>query len=277
MGIEYFQEKWQSPSRSGPSDTAFHYRAFGPADEEGNVPYAEVGGYHRKTQYAPTFDSSDSSRGGRSRAFLSHKYDTLMKKSWDNPLDEEEKSAIDAARHFLVRNPDHGPEEAAKAQHQLDNNPHLAADKLFEETSPARIHISGMFADPSMKSSALTLVGMAYEQHNRDPLEASADLSHYSSRLVQKAMDKGLPVQGHNDNVSAKQTNDIQLAPRFTSTHWVQENYSQRPGVTKSTPEQVTRGRGVVREMLGRTKTRNTTPVTNALSDQFLPGMEKYA
>lgn len=271
--IEYVQQT----GRPGPGrdDNYFNYKAIGP-ESNGRRPFAVVYGNHRKAEFAPTFDERSPATGGLSNAFLRHKHDQLMVASWDRDLTPEETNAVTAVKHFLHRKNVHEPEKTPWALNELQTNPHLVPDKLFEQTESPAIHIGGMFADPSMKTAALTLTGMAYDQHNRDTIEASHDLSRHSSRLVQKAMKRGMPVVGEVSNPTAKVTNTVGFTPLTMSVRKYNDEIVLDPDVRRSTPEEVSRGKGAVREMLRSTKPRNPQPVAKTLSDQFLPGMKKY-
>lgn len=271
-GIEYFQ------NLGGSNDgwSRFQYQAFGP-ERHGQHPYAVISGVHQRAEFVPTFADGHSATGGISMPYIRHKRGELLKTADTRPLTSEEQTALDATSHFISGRGFIFPERTPEARRQLHENPHLAPTRLFEESQSPRIKIDRMYADPSMKVPALTLAGMAYEQHNRDTIEASDSLSAYSSRLTKKAMKKGFPVVAHQDNPNAYQTNDTQLTPRLVDEEWVERGVRQNPSVRASTSDEVESGRHAVREMLRGGKTRNTTPVTEkGLSDQFLPGMKEY-
>lgn len=284
MAIEYFQENNEhSAVFGGRTGSSFMHTAFGPETEvtygtsgktEKRRPYAQVSGRHRYSLFAPSFDPHT---GEVSRDYLVHKHDQLAEASYDRELTAQEKDAVSAASHILLNKDRTEPEKTAWALEQTRTNPHLAPDKLFEETRPAHTEITSMFSDPSMRTQALTLAGMAYEHYSKAPIISDNELSEHSSRLVRKAMKKGFPVQGGLDNPTARQTNTYTLVPRHVAAEWFEEDYSQRPEVIRSTPRDVARGRQVVREMLRSTRARKPQPVTKkGLSQQFLPGMEEY-
>ena len=74
--------------------------------------------------------------------------------------------------------------------------------------------IVGLYADPSMKHTVGTLLGLALNQGGPG-IVASGDLSKYSSPIVQRGMDAGL-VRGHSANPDAEVTNRISLGQRWS-------------------------------------------------------------
>lgn len=255
-------------------------------DPDARVPFARVQGTHSYAKYDPSFRPSSpvtakgqSPRpdwGGTTDKFRTHAHDLLAMASYDRALTDQEKDAIDAIR-VTKRLPVSEGRDEAWANEQFTTNPHLIPDQLFYESKPAKTHIGNMFADPSLTHTATTLAGAAYRDHANAPIEADSDLSRYSSKLVQNAVQRGLPVITSPANPEAERTNNAQLDSYTMPYDYAQRQYINHPDYTEMSPSEVTASRQEVRSMLrGRkTRTRKPVPKTN-LSQQFLPGMEDF-
>lgn len=290
--VEYFRENrsYYGSGRYNPSGSVTNYRALGKSDlDTGRTPYAALTVHHTYAGYAPTFDNSEEGTiSGLSDEYIQHKRSEMFDKDRSDEPSTKERTDAMAALAILQHSNAYGVEHDAIedkrswAVDQAHNNPHIAPDKLFFETNPAKTHIGSMFVDPSMKTSGINLLGIAYDEHNRAPFESDSALTRFSSRLTQNAMKRGLPVTGSYSNPDAVSTANDWNDP----THEYQtmgNDYADRirrsgHAFTRSRPISdlgLIRGKSAVREMLG--KTRNTKPVTSkGLSDQFLPGMEGF-
>ena len=290
--VEYFRENRSryGGSRYNPAGSVTNYRALGKSDlDTGRTPYAALTVHHTYAGYAPTFDNSEEGTvSGLSDDYIQHKRSEMFDKERSDEPSTKERTDAMAALKILQHtstygeDPDSVKDIKSWAVDQAHNNPHIAPDKLFFETNPAKTHIGSMFVDPSMKTSGINLLGIAYDEHNKAPFEADSSLTRFSSRLTQNAMKRGLPVTGSYSNPNAESTADDWDNP----THGEQSmgnDYADRlrrsgPSFTRAQPISdlgLIRGKTGVREMLG--KTRNTKPVTSkGLSDQFLPGMEGF-
>ena len=83
-------------------------------------------------------------------------------------------------------------------------------DTLFDVT-PARRVVSYAQFDPSLRHMMPIVAAHASMEHG--DLTVSHDLSRYSAKLSQKAMQKGLPVSAHENNPSLERTNQMRLEP----------------------------------------------------------------
>ena len=271
--------------------STFEYVAFSDKDVDTSdpravIPFARIEGHHRYAQYAPSFRPSspvtakgESPRpdwGGTTDQFRTHAHTRLAQASYDRALTDQEKDAVDAIR-VTKRLPVSEGRDEAWANEQFKTNPHLIPDQLFHESKPAKTHIGVMFSDPSMTSSAMTLVGAAYRDHANAPIEADDDLSKYSSKLVQNAVQRGLPVIPSPNNPTAGITNSLRFDSNTMNYQHARRRYHNNPEVKEMGPSEVTASRQTVRGMLRGRKSRDsrTVPKTN-LSQQFLPGMEDF-
>jgi hypothetical protein len=281
---------------SGTKSAHFSYLATGnPAkdsvpDDFGDRehPYAEIEGYHEYAKYVPTFENTrqfgepgefdEVGATGLSDEYLEHKSNLLHERFINNNYtapSKEEGDALSAINILSGASKSWEHKTYPWAVNQFDTNPHLAPTQLFEEVKPAKTRITRMFADPSMKSQAMTMAGMAYRDHANTTIEADNDLSPHSSKLVRGALAKGLPVVTSDRNPDAGITNDISEKPLTISTR--QKEYTSED--MKQVPHsEVVSARADVRSMLRDSRPkRNTKPVTSkGLSDQFLPGMEGF-
>jgi hypothetical protein len=291
MAIEYFREASQKYENSGGSTL---YRALGtPHPDTGDVPYATLGVHHEYAETKPTFSQNQKGHSrdvdgssGLSRMYLMHKHNDLMDKTSSGPLTDDQHNAFVAfeilkgnkvvdgrgANNEKPKNP------KAWAVAQTQTNPHIAPDKLFFESSPAKTYITGMYADPSMKSAGINLLGVAFDDYNKTPFVADSSLTKFSSRLTQNAIKRGLPVVASEHNPDAVSTagdyEEDEHVPHTVTSHHA-DNWLRQVS-TPVSDLNLMRGKDSVREILGRKK-RNPNPVTaKGLSDQFLPGMEGF-
>lgn len=296
---EYFRDVSTDqflPGRSRTGTEYINYTAYGkPFKEghphEGRFPTAEVTTSHTFAKYGSTFDNKNEfgepnskdvvGASGLHPNYLDKTYGKLNTKSNEGGLTPEETDAHDALRVLRGWAP-HSEKNQDKHQDyrwaldQTESNVHIAPTQLFHEIHPARTTVHRMFADPAAKAEGINLMGIAYREHSGTPFVASDSLSKHSSKLVQNAVSRGLPVTAHGDNPTAEQTNDIDEdgpTPHNTSPS---NAWSTRLNKESISPFEVAGGKAVVREMLG--KKRNAKPVTQkGLSDQFLPGMEGFS
>lgn len=288
---EYFKRSRERDRdwNTGQRVTHFSYRALGsprysPDWHREVRPTVELEGRHLHESFIPTFDntvepgsgnySDEWGHTGLNTTYLSNKLKALTEKEETGSLSSQsEISALKALRHISVAGrSQEGSEEHKWAVDQVANNPHIAPTTLFETDTPAKTQITYMVSDPSLVQSTMTLAGLAYDDYNRAPIQADYDLSEHSSKLVKNAMEKGLPVTTDPRNKNANVLNNYSLEPRETvNPESFVYNY------TPLTTQDIARGRGAVREIVGKERKRNTKPVTaKGLSDQFLPGMEGF-
>ena len=155
--------------------------------------------------------------------------------------------------------------------HEFENNKHFQPETLFD-TKPRTAHVDSLFSDPSLERSAMPLLGIALEHTGAQVIEPSDNLSVHSSRLVKKAIERGFPIVANPLNPSGEVTNTINKQPRHYYGDPANFQLSELP------EETVTVGKARFFDTLRNSPKRNTQPVTQkGLSDQFLPGMEKFA
>jgi hypothetical protein len=288
---EYFREG-RSKFQGGSST---NYRALGKDNpEEGTTPYASLSVIHDYAVDLPTFTQDnigsledEEASSGLHPTYLNKKHAEVWDDIRAGNRTEAHQDAMDAFHvlrgHTIKagRNSDH-PDPKAWAVEQTRTNPLIAPDKLFFEHTPAKTHIGALYSDPSMKVSAMNLLGVAYDEHNNAPFESDSSLTRFSSRLTQNALKRGLPVTTDRSNPNAISTaddaNDSTHDNHRMVTDYANKVRSSEYPFSYATPISdlgVIRGKESVREILG--KKRNTKPVTSkGLSDQFLPGMEGF-
>lgn len=134
--------------------------------------------------------------------------------------------------------------------------------KLFHNI-PAEVDY--LEADPSMSVPAMTILGLALNDHGK--LRVADSLSEYSTKIAEKGVKAGA-VYPPTDNIDMEVTNAMEQRP-FTRPD---EDFSD--GSTRLiSPQEVTRARNTVRSIV-RPRKRVPKP---ALSEQFhpqLPGLE---
>lgn len=222
------------------------YVALGDADEYGNRKQAEISATYTPPRFLANFDNTEKN------GFSEHahrKADSLNAKNW----------ATDTSGDLY-----------ASGKNTL--HPYFDQDTLFD-TVPSNTEITRMFADPSMLSTALTMVQLAKNKHKPEVLMADDDLSAHSSKLVQNAASRGL-VQTSKTNPDAKPNNDIEKVNRWVGRNEVDYYKEKMQPVTQG---EVMVAQNDVRQSLRNSRKRNNTPVTKkGLSNQFLPGMEGF-
>jgi hypothetical protein len=115
--------------------------------------------------------------------------------------------------------------------------------ELFRH-QPGRIN--SLFADPSMKPHVGTLLGMVMNSaKSRGTMEASDDLSPFSSRLAKKGVAAGV-VQAPEGNATVDVTNSIKAEPMTIPD----PAYLGKV----ASPEEVSEGRATMRNLLGGRK-----------------------
>ena len=288
---EYIREgrsKFQGGSRT-------NYRALGKDNpEEGTTPYASLGVIHDYAVDLPTFTEDnigsledEDASSGLHPTYLNKKHAEVWDDIKAGKKTDAHQDALDAFHvlrgHTIVagRNSDH-EDPKAWAVEQTRSNPLIAPDKLFFEHTPPKTHIESLYSDPSMKVSAMNLLGIAYDEHNNAPFESDSSLTRFSSRLTQNALKRGLPVITDPSNPNAISTagddNGSTHDNHRMLTDYANKVRNSEYPFSHATPISdvgVIRGKESVREILG--KKRNTKPVTSkGLSDQFLPGMEGF-
>lgn len=223
-----------------------NYVALGDADAAGNRKMAEVDTTFTPPTFLPNFDNTMPS--GFS-GYAHKKADKLYTENWSSDPDSDSFAA--------GRN---------------ENHPYFQQDTLFD-TIPSTTHITRMFADPSMSSTALTMAQLAKNKHKPEILMADADLSPHSSKLVKNAASKGL-VQTNPLNTDADVKNDIDKTERWVGVNDVDYYTNRMQPVTQG---EVMVAQNDVRQSLRNSRKRSNTPVTKkGLSNQFLPGMEGF-
>lgn len=288
--IEYFSDPREVRTWMGGNRTqSFHLTAVGSEpNPEGNLPIAEIRGIHRygvdRANFQPHYLSSfpEATREtGLSDHYLTKKRRELeslrstrhsRNSNWTPEHQKAYLAVRYAIRHGGVSNQFESPQFHPVVKKEFATNPHLSPDTLFHEEQAPETSISEMFVDPAMRVSGLTLAGIVQDRYNSTPITASHDLSEDSSRLVQRAVDRGLSVKTDADNPLAEQTNTIASGQR--NYIQPQELTTIRHNRQEIPQDQVQRGRRVVRGMLrpSRGQKSQSAPST----DQPLPGMEKY-
>jgi len=82
--------------------------------------------------------------------------------------------------------------------------------------------VSGLDADPSMRHTVPTLLGLAINQFG-PVLKSSANLSKHSSRIVQRGMEAGVVIPAPG-NPRAEQVNYMEFIPKTARIHAEQPN-----------------------------------------------------
>lgn len=263
------------------------YSAFGPSyvseyNYETRRPHAEIDVSFKPEKFSPTFanDQEENIRDPQNITGFSEDHLRTLHRNLYRKLDPPKEESTHATHHdreaWKVLNAVH--KKSSNAAELLktavdSGNPHFYSDKLFEH-QPSTIVIGNMAADPSMRTSALTLAAIAKRQHGAQQIEASDDLSKYSSRLTRNAVSRGLPVVMSPMNTTAQVTNDTRLRERNVGISSINEHTFGElvhPDVVKEAKQDI-------KQMLrSGKKVRNAVPVTpKGLSDQFLPGMEGF-
>ena len=154
-------------------------------------------------------------------------------------------------------------------------------DTLFTEVPP-KVQVSGFYADPSMKASAMVLGALAMTQHGVNKLVADDSLSEQSSRLAQHGEKLGL-VQPHPDNPHFRNTNDIEEEEQTMPSSFMRDEgggkFTIEGSKYRQIPEhEVQQARQVMRSILRPNKGAKKT--SERLGAQFdhpkLPGLEDY-
>lgn len=174
--------------------------------------------------------------------------------------DEEEDDTVSSA-----------PVSNKYLKRQMNKNKLVNPDTLFTEVTSPHLLVQDMFSDPSMRHHVPTLAMVAHIRNGRLPLMPSESLSRHSSKIVQNAMGRGtFPIIKNPMNTRAVQTNMMEMDDVGTI-----EPPSEEDQLIPTHELQM--ARHMLRESLRGGKTRNATPITGTtLSDQMLPGMEKY-
>jgi hypothetical protein len=247
------------------------------APEPGDLqerPYASVSVKHTPKQFNVSFPNNDDaeSETGLGHDYLYDVKRKLEDKKTDNWDDVDRKAAQTLNSIYSSHN--HDPNFIKK---QMATNPHFQPETLFTET-PSSMEITNMVSDPSMSHTAMTMVSLAKRDLRTDKIIASDDLSKHSSKLTKNAIAMGLPVETHENNSNARQTNTIAKGPRAIRVGSQDNPWGFDQDETVISEEDVKGARQDLRTMIrGDRKMRNTTPVTKkGLSDQFLPGMEGF-
>lgn len=225
---------------------AQEYAALGDETDDGDRTMAEISAVYSPPRFETNFDNTTESG-------YSH---WAERKAYRKHADAGE-DAPDASTFRGSRTPEH---------------PYFHQDTLFD-SFPSSTHVTSMFADPSMTSTALTMVQLAKNKIKSEVLVADDNLSSHSSKLVKNAAKKGL-VQTHPANPNAEPVNNTPTGSRLATSDTVDYYKEQWDPVTQG---EVMVAQGDVRQVLRSSRKRSNTPVTKkGLSNQFLPGMEGF-
>jgi hypothetical protein len=183
-------------------------------------------------------------------------------------LQEEENTS------FFHRNRDTRQLEPTREwKESMDAEGNAHPSMLFGYT-PAKLHISEAFFHPSMRSHAIPLVAKALADYPAAKVvEASADLSKHSSRLVKKAQDMGLPVVPSPHNPDAEVTNDLDFSDsmRFSVGQISDFSTSEIP-----VSEMKSAMAPVRAHLRANREARVSDKVNNNQFQPHLPGMERF-
>jgi hypothetical protein len=302
MAIEYFKNiKQPFPAYA---DAEFTFTAVGDpikdhSETNTQLPYSTVYGKFTPTEYTPNFDNSDSLIQSKSVKLTGLSKNAFTKANahlFENGGTEDSKSYINIIQDLNARHQDENNLTFGSPEHhdylakvnsgfydklekdavkRTSTHPYFQQDTLFD-TTPSTVHIEGMFSDPRMNSTAITLVALAKKHFNPEQIQAGYDLSKHSSKLVKNAVEKGLVVP-HPNNPNANRKNDIGITDRTMTPNVMKIHLKGDEPVPASDVQAANLD---LRETLrGRRDpvVRNNTPVTpKGLSAQFLPGMEGF-
>lgn len=257
-------------------------------------PYATMGGTFTGESYKPNFDNRTSlNRPNSTRAseFSQHYLQKSRNKvTGDNTPDDISYEGIRSdlmARYRDVPDASIGSPEQIDYSKKVDSgyydklekdavkrsstHPYFQEDTLFD-TIPSTMRVNSMFADPSMTTSAITMGAIAKQHFGASKVEASHDLSPFSSKLVKNAESRGL-VQTSEGNPTARVTNHSTLSPM----EMLPETVNRLSSARVPDSEVASARAGLRKTLRGDKVVRNNTPVTpKGLSNQFLPGMEGF-
>lgn len=285
-----------NPVKDTPSDTPRDMPRAAGYEKDEYHPYATLSGSFHPARYKPNFDngtSLDLPNSTRASGLSEHALNKARGQytGHETPDDVSHREI----RHDLMAryrdemdndfgSPEH-LEYQAKANSgfydklekdavkRASTHPYFQQDTLFD-TTPSTIHVNTMFSDPSMTKSAITLGALAKQHFGPAKIEASHDLSPFSSKLVKNAASRGL-VETSEGNPTARVTNDSTLSPMQMPSTLINQIQTSRIPDTE-----VQSAKADLRESLRGRKNqvvRNATPSTSkGLGNQFLPGMEGF-
>lgn len=234
--------------------------------------------------YIPNFTTEDTTGFGKdwqslsrvtglSQQFLNHLNDTT-REQLDNRHDDdydrisELNDALNPFHHSVDRGIDF-----AKSVSTIRKSPEGNPETLFTDIPP-NVKITDAFFDSKVTHLFPTTVSLIKQDHPGAEILASHDLSPYSSRIAQRAAERGLITGGSGSNEDMRITNDIGFAPQRLGKDVVEYMEGDDQEIPQ---EEVSKARQSLRNELRASRPRKSE---NKLSNQFdhpkLPGMEGF-
>lgn len=315
MPIRYFSKRYKFGEASNNSEETLYAYAEpkNPRNADEEVPFAEMGAYHVPAQETSNFghgigaphNLTNTELGiidqtGQSHSYLREKdayYRALdagstirtkknivaeIQKNLREPTspfsDAEHVKYIERLKGQLKYHREDMRSsgiEYAKGISELKKD---TPTELFTHT-PAKTTVTSAFAHPSMRHTIPTMGAFFLQKYGE--LTASDSLSSHSSRFVRKALQKGLPVQTHEDNPDALQTNGMEFDNFKTDTmpDWGKRPANaDEPWDTRELPEQEIAGvKTYMKELLFPKKQSpvNTEQFKQQNTQPRLPGMSE--
>jgi len=207
------------------------------------------------------------------------KYAALGSQKDDSPSTVRPAAEISGAYHKEYYTPyfrRHGSGRLETTQAWENSDAYDMSDQppsLFEY-SPPKVHINEAYSHPSMRSHVIPLISrIAADYPEAVTIEASSDLSRYSSKLVKKAQSLGFPVSASPYNPNAEVTNDIDFSDHMTSTQRTlqESSFNQIPSKEIATSMAPVRDR-----IRAKRESQVSDKVNNNQFQPHLPGMEGF-
>lgn len=282
MAINYFEDR-------RPRSTGYHGKTFTAVNMAPKVYDDGVGSYLPSanmtvnvvpTQYVPTFSTGEDDTSGHwlhdiakglgvHPSYAHRVFEQGLAR--DNGYDSE-------ATELLREAASASPSQLGGFVQKLKKFPEFKQPETLFVEKPGHVQVTGMYADPSMKASAMTLGALAMRRYPHLKMMADESLSEQSSALARHAHSLGL-VEPDPENPTMTQTNDmIGIEQGFSPdlTHQVNAEEWYLPGAGRARPisdTEVTQARQHMRGILRNNRGSAANP---RLSDQFehprLPG-----
>ena len=282
MAINYFEDR-------RPRSTGFHGKTFTAvnmtpkASDEGYesyLPSAYMTVNVTPTKHIPTFSTgeddtsghwlNDVSRGlGVHPSYTHHVFEQGLapEDGYDSEVTELIREAASAS-----------PSQLGGFVQKLKKFPEFKQPETLFVEKPGHVQVTGMYADPSMKASAMTLGALAMRRYPHLKMVADESLSEQSSALARHAHSLGL-VEPDSENPTMAQTNDmIEIEQGFSPdlTHQVSADEWYLPGTGRARPISDTEVSQARQHMRGILRNNRGSSANPRLSDQFeqprLPG-----
>lgn len=289
MSINYYKMGYQDPSKGGAKRLYAINEGVTREDNDGFVghPIAYMDFDVTSRRYIPNFASSPDD-------YKEHAYGYVAKQLGVHPdyarhvhqfgEDEDVAQMMQSVNRGETTNPTQFKQhlDLLRGARNVDTNePFFQPDKLFTEIPP-KVKISGMWSDPSMTSSAITMGALAMNMHGTDKVIPDAQLSEHSSRLARHAKNLGV-IEQNWENPDMEQSWENEHNPMVIDPADLEQ---RSPGdydihgmrAQPVPPHEVAQARQTVRQIL-RGNRPAPAPKKN-LSPQFdhpkLPGLEDF-